>query len=260
MPKKLEIKTVGLLGFGAFGRLITEHLHPHVRLLINDPAAESRDPDLPRNAAFAGLDAIGGCDLVILAVPVSAMVEAIRDLHPHLKPGTIVADVGSVKMTPATIMQAELPEHVEIVGTHPLFGPQSARGGIRGRKIAVCPIRGKSAFRVAAFLKQALGLRVFLSTPENHDRDAAVVQGLTHLIARILVRMEPLPRDLTTASFDLLMEATGMVRNDPETVYRAIEQANPFAATTRDRFFEIAAQVRSEVDGPAADTLRRYAG
>ncbi len=251
MQNKKSVPTVGLMGFGAFGRLVTDHLHPHCRLLIHDPALSATDRALPAATEFADVASIARCDFIILAVPVDALASAIRALRPHLKPGAIVIDVGSVKVTPAAAMQTELPSFVDIIGTHPLFGPQSARNGIRGRKIAICPIRGRSTIRVAAFLKHVLGLQVFITTPEEHDKDAAVVQGLTHLIARILVRMEPLPKHLTTASFDLLLEATEMVRHDAPNVYMAIEQANPYASAVRDQFFDIAQEVRREADKPA---------
>ncbi|WP_204301532.1 hypothetical protein, partial [Stenotrophomonas maltophilia] len=81
----------------------------------------------------------------------------------------------------------------------------SARDGIAGLKIAVCPIRGGRGRRVAAFLRKVLRLDVIMTTPEAHDREAATVQGLTHLIAKVLVQMEPLPTRMTTRSFDLLM-------------------------------------------------------
>jgi prephenate dehydrogenase len=129
-----------------------------------------------------------------------------------------------------------------------LFGPQSARHGIAGRKIAVCPVRGRSALRIAAFLRAALGLVVHLVSPEEHDRQAAIVQGVTHLIARVLVRMEPLPTQLTTASFDHLMHAAEMVRHDAASVYLAIERDNPYAAEVRERFFMLAEQMRAELD------------
>lgn len=234
--------SVGLMGFGAFGRLIARHLKPHCRLLAFDPA-------LPADAASGGIIAadpaeIAACDIVILAVPVAALSEAIATLRPHLRAGAIVVDVGSVKIGPAMTMLTELPADVEIVGTHPLFGPQSGRDGIAGLKIAICPIRGASAWRIAAFLRRMLHLKVIMTTPEAHDREAALVQGLTHLIAKILVQMEPLPRRMTTASFDLLMRATEMVRYDSAGVFLAIEQANPHAREVRDRFFTLAEEMR----------------
>lgn len=175
------------------------------------------------------------------------MAAALEDIRPHLRPGAMVIDVGSVKVLPVRLMTELLPPTVAIAGTHPLFGPQSARAGLSGRKIAICPVRG-DVRRLAAFLRRVLGLDVILTTPEDHDREAALVQGLTHLIARVLVRMEPWPARLTTASFDHLRAATEMVRYDAASVYEAIERDNPFAAAVRERFFHLAAEARDELD------------
>jgi prephenate dehydrogenase len=250
-PKVRSISSVGILGFGAFGRLLAKHLHSHFPLYIFDPIWPLIDASLAGRAVAADVIAVARCDIVILAVPVSEMSRAIQSIRPHLLPRTIVVDVGSVKLKPTQLMEAELPEFVDIVGTHPLFGPQSAKNGIRGLKIAICPIRGRrSAHRIAAFLRHALGLRVFVTTADSHDREAAVVQGLTHLIAKVLIRMEPLPTRLTTASFDLLMQATEMIRYDAPSVFLAIERENPYAESVRERFFAIAEEMKRLLEAP----------
>jgi prephenate dehydrogenase len=247
MSTKPSIKTVGILGFGAFGRLIAAHLAQHFSLVVCDPALTPGKQGHSRVRIGDSAD-VGRCDVLILAVPVGELSAAIREIQPYLRPGSIVVDVGSVKVRPIEVMKAALPDFVEIVGTHPLFGPQSARAGIAGRKIAICPVRGRSALRIAAFLRAVLGLAVYLVSPEEHDRQAAIVQGVTHLIARVLVRMEPLPTELTTASFDHLMQATEMVRYDAASVYLAIERDNPYAAEVRERFFMLAERMRGELD------------
>ena len=238
------ISTIGIMGFGAFGRLMAHHLQPQFALHVCDPANAPAADASGQGLQPATVTEVAACDLVILAVPVPAIPEAIAALRPHLRAGAIVLDVGSVKIDPAQAMQAALPEDVEIIGTHPLFGPQSARNGLAGLKIALCPIRGKSTPRIAAFLRHVLKLKVIVTTADAHDREVAMVQGLTHLIAKILVRMEPLPRTMTTASFDLLMQATEMVRYDAPNVFMAIERANPHAKAVRDRFFALAEEMR----------------
>ena len=146
-------------------------------------------------------------------------------------------------------MLEELPSFVNIVGSHPLFGPQSAHSGIKGHKIALCPVRGQAAARrIAAFLRHTLGLEVHLTSAEEHDQEAAVVQGVTHVIAKVLMRMGPLPTRLTTASFEQLMQATEMVRYDAPSVFLAIERENPYAAAVREQFFSLAEQVREELE------------
>lgn len=237
--------TIGLIGFGAFGRLMARHLRPHFPILAYDPSPGAEMEGVAR----AELPEAAACPIVILATPVSALEEVIASIRPHLREGVLVLDVGSVKVIPAELLRRGLPDHAEIVATHPLFGPQSAREGIAGLKIAVCPVRGNRAWRVAAFLRRVLGLHVILTTPEAHDREAAMVQGLTHLIAKVLVQMEPLPARMTTRSFDLLLQAVGMVRHDAPEVFRAIERANPYAPEVRRRFFELASALDTELAG-----------
>ncbi|CEJ13718.1 prephenate dehydrogenase [bacterium YEK0313] len=242
------LPSVGLVGLGAFGRLMVRHLAPHLPLSGYDPAFPEAAGTGPGGIQLASLAAVSAADIVVLATPVDRLARVVGAIAPHLKPGAVVLDVGSVKLGPADIMRRGLPDHVEIVGTHPLFGPQSARAGIAGLKIAVCPIRGRSALRIAAFLRRTLRLKVIVTTPEAHDREAAMVQGLTHLIAKVLVRMEPLPTRMTTASFDLVARAVEMVRYDAPEVFLAIERDNPFAPEVRRRFFALAAEVDAGLD------------
>lgn len=241
-----ERPRLGLVGYGAFGRLTARHLASWFDILAHDPAAGQGDTVV----TLTDLASVAACPVVVLAVPVEALAETIAAISSHLKPGALVLDVGSVKVVPGRLMAQGLPDHVEIVGLHPLFGPQSARDGVAGHRIAVCPVRGdRAARRVAAFCRLALKLNVFQVSAEDHDREAAVVQGLTHLIARVLLAMEPLPTRMTTASFDRIMQAVEMVRHDSPAVFRAIERDNPFSAEVRDRFFALADQARAELDG-----------
>ncbi|CUH53160.1 prephenate dehydrogenase/arogenate dehydrogenase family protein [Shimia marina] len=239
--------SVGLVGFGGFGRLIARELAQGNKLTICDPLySRAVLPDGQR-LTLQGLAEVAQSDIVILAVPVSAMAHVCRVLAPHLRPGTLVVDVGSVKVAPMQDMQRLLPAHVEILGTHPLFGPQSARSGIAGHKIALCPVRGSKWRRVAAVLRRR-GLQVLVTSAQDHDRELAVVQGLTHMIGKVLSDLGPMPERLTTASFDLLREAVRMVQDDPPTVLHAIEVANPYAAEVRNAFFERAEELKAQFE------------
>lgn len=239
---------LGILGFGAFGRLAADHLCPHFRIRAFDP-----DPSpipAPAGVEFAALPDVAACRIVLLAVPVSQLASAVALIAKHLQPGALVLDVASVKTGPAQIMLQGLPDHVDIIATHPLFGPQSAMRGIAGMKIALCPLRGRRHHRVAAFFRRVLRLQIIMTTPEEHDRDAALSQGLTHLIARILIGMEPLPNQITTRSFGLLQEAVAMVRHDAPDVFEAIERGNPFAHDVRKRFMALAQSLDRELAVP----------
>lgn len=240
--------TVGIVGFGAFGKLIAQSLSGHFELVAYDPIPARQEVAVELGVTFASLETVAECDVIVIATPVSRFEAVLASVALHCRPGALIIDVGSVKVQPSHVMEERLPDHVDIVATHPLFGPQSACDGIKGLKIAVCPIRGQQHWPLAAFLRKHLGLHVIMTTPHDHDLEAATVQGLTHLIAKVLQRMGPLPSRMTTRSFDLLVEAISMVQNDAPEVFDAIENANPYSADVRRRFFDLAHRLSVELE------------
>ncbi len=250
--------SIGIVGYGAFGQLAADHLSRDFAVCVHDPAcaepgaAEAGAAETGKAAVtIADLATVAASDIVLLAVPVTTMAHVVQAIAPHLKPGAVVLDVCSVKMEPARIMLDGLPDHVHLIATHPLFGPQSAQHGIAGLKIAVCPLRGRRARIISRFLARQMELEVVLTTPEDHDREAAVVQGLTHLVARIMMRMEDTPGHqtsgrITTRSYELLQQAIDMVRHDTIHVTHAIEAGNPFSAPVRQAFHDNALAVLEE--------------
>jgi prephenate dehydrogenase len=238
---------VTIIGFGAFGSLCARVLAPHVRVAVLDPdqlraaAAREADCNIVRHVADV-------CDeVILLAVPLPAMEEVLVALAPHLRPGQLVVDVCSVKERPAQLMRDLLPSDVEILASHPMFGPQSAKLGLAGSQIVLCPIRGKTWWRHAAFLRAMLGLKVLISTPEDHDRQAALTQGLTHMLAHAY-RTLGLPPRIRTRSFELLNQALGLVADDAPEVFSAITQGNRHVAELRDRLIAALASVEGEAE------------
>lgn len=67
-------------------------------------------------------------------------------------------------------MREILPETVEIIGTHPLFRPQSGREGIAGMRFAICPLRTDKSEEIKRFLVENLKLQVFENRPQNTIR------------------------------------------------------------------------------------------
>lgn len=252
--------SLGIVGFGAFGQLAALHLARHFEISAYDPSPDVAKVAKQLGVRLASLHAVSQADVILIAAPVSSFEQVVSEIAVACRPGALIVDVGSVKVVPAEIMRRLLPNHVDIVASHPLFGPQSATAGIQGLKIAVCPIRGRRHARLAAFLRKALGLTVIVTTPENHDQESAFVQGLTHLIAKVLLGMGPLPTRMTTKSFDLLSEAISMVQHDAPEVFEAIEKANPYAETVRRRFFDLAASLSVELEMASKTLPHKKAG
>jgi prephenate dehydrogenase len=243
--------TLGLIGYGAFGRLIHPLLAEDFDVVVYDSVG---------SPALAGvrhgtLAEAAAADIVVLAVPVNAMQAVARTIAPHLTPGALVLDVGSVKCLPARVLAETLPDHVAVVGTHPLFGPQSFSRAGAARKVVLCPVRGERAGAVRRWLR-AHGFTVVTTSPEAHDRDMALAQGMTHMVARLVADMVAAPR-MTTPSFDLLRAAADMVSGDSPAVFDAILRDNPYAPAIQARFFGLADALRRELAGGAAGEVIR---
>jgi prephenate dehydrogenase len=246
---RMAKQSFGIIGTGAFGTLMARHLAPHFSLVLHDAHKNPAKLAKACKAKTGSLQDAAVCGIVVIAVPVQQIEGVLKQIAPLLKPKTLVIDVGSVKTKPATLMRTLLPENVDSVGTHPLFGPQSGKNGIKGLNIAVCDVRGKRGACVAKFLKTKLKLRVFRVTPEEHDRELAYVQGLTHLLAKIIVGLDLPPFKLTTKTFEHLLTAVDMVRYDSDDLFRAIERENPFALDAKARFFTAARMLEERLAG-----------
>jgi len=233
-------KSLGIIGLGAFGAFMAKHLAPHFDVVAHDAHKNIAAAAKKLKIAAGNFEDVAACSIVVIAVPVQQMEQVLRAIAPMMKPGTLVLDVGSVKMKTSDLMKKILPKNVEAVGTHPLFGPQSGKKGIAGLNIVVCDVRGKRAACVRHFCKQKLGLTVYAAAPADHDRELAYVQGLTHLIAKVVVALN-LPRfRFTTRTYEYMDQMVETVRYDSDELFRAIERENPFTQKAKQEFFDAA--------------------
>mgnify|MGYP001793579622 CR=1 FL=1 len=249
---KRDASSLGVLGFGAFGRLLVAELSPHVdRVLVHDPATT----DL--GGRVAAIEDVAGCDVVVLAVPVRAMEDVCVAIAPHVRPGALVADVASVKLLPVEVMERVLPGHCEILGTHPLFGPQTRAefGTVRGQGCVLCPVRvgDETLMRVRGLLGDehdgGLGLRLIDRPPDEHDREMALVQVLTHWIGHAGREMGWPELETATVAYTRLMQLTHNVEHDSEALFETIQRFNPHAASARERFVAALHAVGRRIEG-----------
>lgn len=238
------MKTLGLIGFGRFGQLAAQLLRD--RFLISASDAQNQS-EVARvlGVRFVEIDAAARCDIVVISVPVQHMRSVIKSIAPVVRAGSLVVDVASVKVQPAAWMTEYLPESVDVVATHPLFGPQSAKAGLAGQRLIVCPVRGR-AHEAVARLGRRIGLTVHVTTPEQHDREMAYVQALSHLIGRALINISAPAESLSTRSYEHLLDLCGLIKDDSFELFSAIQTMNPYASGVTRDFLQEAARLLDE--------------
>ena len=139
--------------------------------------------------------AVEGADLVIVCIPVGACGAVAQEIGPHLAPGAIVSDVGSVKGSVVRDMGPHLPKSVHFVPAHPVAGTEYS-GPDAGfaelfinRWCILTPPAGADAQAVeqlAAFWR-LLGANVETMAADHHDLVLAITSHLPHLIAYTIV-------------------------------------------------------------------------
>lgn len=139
--------------------------------------------------------AVEGADLVILCAPVGAMGAIAQEIGPHLAPGAILSDVGSVKASIIAAVTPHLPALVHFVPAHPVAGTEYSgpEAGFAtlflNRWSILTPTEGtdpKAVARLAAFWRAA-GANVETMLPAHHDLVLAITSHVPHLIAYNIV-------------------------------------------------------------------------
>ncbi len=239
MIKQVDMDcTIGIVGFGRFGKLAARYLAVDFPVRIYDPVAAIQEV-ASIGAESVSLEAASRCKVVILAVPISCLQRVLDQVRPHLMPDGLVVDVCSVKEYPVQWMQELLPSSVAILATHPMFGPDSAAESMQGRKIVLCPVRiAPVSYKAVQSYLIARGLAVIETTPSEHDRQIAVSLALTHFIGRSLSGIGAKPQDIDTEGYKRLLHILDVVENDTWQLFEDMHRFNPYALQARQRFME----------------------
>lgn len=194
---KVALIGLGLIGsslarairaYGAARRIAAVDSSPKVLARVRELAiADETTDDLA--------SALRGADLVILCVPVGVCGEVARAIAPHLEPGAIVSDVGSVKTSVIAQLAPHLPRGVHFIPAHPVAGTEYSGPDagfatlFQNRWCIFTPHEATDANAIETFAAfwTRLGANVETMSPSHHDLVLAVTSHLPHLIAYNIV-------------------------------------------------------------------------
>ncbi len=226
---KVSIFGVGLIG-GSLGLAIKKN-----RLAAQVVGIGRRLASL-RNATRRGAidrgtlnikEGVKDADLVIMAMPVRAIPKCIRAAGHYLKPGALISDVGSVKSRIVREAERLLPANVDFVGAHPMAGSEKKGVDFSNASLfkgTVCILTKTHLTNEAALRRMKkfwgrLGARCVVLTPRQHDRIAAAVSHLPHIIAVALV--SSIDPNILWAASSGFSDGTRVASGEPE-IWRGI--------------------------------------
>lgn len=195
--QKVVICGMGVMGASLGHTLVKEKLVRCVYGLIRRPEIAGRlvAEKLCHKASSDLKEAIEGAELIVLAIPASAVPVFLRNMLPFLQPGVIISDLCSVKQGVVKAAEATLKKSKAVyLSVHPMTGtekfgfenylpdlyrdtPCVITPGVK------CP---PPVIKKIKTLWESLGSRVLMLTPLEHDICAAWISHLPHVLSYLL--------------------------------------------------------------------------
>jgi cyclohexadieny/prephenate dehydrogenase len=194
---KVAIIGIGLIG-SSIARAAREHgLTKHIAIADASEEARKVAAELKLGESYhaAPGDAVKDADLTLICVPISAYADVGQAIAPHLKAGSLLSDVGSVKQAVLRDLGPLVPDHVHFIPGHPIAGTEHSgpTAGFaelfEGRWTILTPLPGwdeAAADKLAQFWTR-MGAMVETMAPMHHDQVLAITSHLPHLIAYTIV-------------------------------------------------------------------------
>jgi cyclohexadieny/prephenate dehydrogenase len=195
--EKIALIGVGLIGSSIAYASRRANLAGHIAGYVPRPETRVRAEKMGfADSLHAELGpAVANADLVVLATPVGTYGALAESFAPHLKPGAIVTDVGSVKSVVVKDIGPHIPKGVHFIPGHPIAGTEQSgpEAGFAelfdGRWCILTPVPGTQADALAKLKAfwQRCGSDVDIMDPEHHDLVLAITSHVPHLIAYTIV-------------------------------------------------------------------------
>jgi prephenate dehydrogenase len=249
--KRVYLKKVTVIGMGLIGGSLAINLKE--KGLAGNIVGVGRGlPNLEAAKRLGVVDSftrdvgegVSGADLVVVAVPAQSIMPVIKAALPHLKKGSIVTDVGSVKKAVVEEVEPLMPDGVRFVGAHPVAGTENS--GVEaafpelfeGSKCILTPTvsTDKEALEIVKRVWEEAGSHVVCMDAERHDIVLAAISHLPHMIAYSLVNTIG---DIESSNEDILSYSAGGFKDFTRIASSSPEMWKDICALNRDAIVEI---------------------
>jgi prephenate dehydrogenase len=246
MAKIMKKLTVGIVGDGRFATILRRLFLRSDFILLQS----SRRLDVDNRTIFSLVNVLNA-DIVFLCIPISQLENFLQNnVHLIKNRKSLCIDVCSVKIKPAEWMQKLLPGFVDILATHPVFGPVSSKNGTLFENLlwVFSPIRINNTEIMRAlfsFLDEQKLHRVTMTT-EEHDHVMSRSQSVAFLFGSLASRMKLRSSSLDTNGFKMILENQRIVESDSSQLFHDMLHFNPFMKEVLRDFKNAAAEVLNE--------------
>lgn len=185
--------------------------------------------------AWPYIKAVKNVSMVIVSVPIEVTPQIVLETAPHLKKGTVLFDLASVKHEVLPSLKKAQAYGVYTLSLHPMFGPGAKT--VKGKNILVIPVTRKTEvlnFVLKPFLMEGAKI-VFVKDAEVHDKMVALTLALPHFLNMVfgkgLASININPNRLKNfggTTFKLQLTLTESVFQEDPKLYIPIQTNNKY--------------------------------
>lgn len=257
VPK--DCLTIGIVGFGNFGQFLGKKFALYGHRVIGTSRGDYSEVARKIGCEYIQNDVHRFMDerpdVVILCTSIMSLEAVLGKFPVSRLADCLVVDVLSVKKYPRDLMLKLLPDTSDILCTHPMFGPESARVSWEGLPFVYDIIRNSpSSPSQKSIMDTFLGIwkkaqcRMIEMSCEMHDSHAASSQFLTHTTGRMLAELNLSSTPINTKGFESLLGVVDTTCNDSFELFYGLYKYNSNARLELDKLENALRQIRLKLE------------
>lgn len=203
-------------------------------------------------------------EVILLCTSIISTKKVLKSLPlQRLRRSTLFVDVLSVKEFAKNLLLDVLPPDFDIICSHPMFGPQSAKSGWNGLHFVFEKVRiGDEDARISRaedFLSifEREGCRMVEMSCQEHDKFAAGSQFMTHTVGRVLKMLDLQSTPINTKGYETLLDLVENTCGDSFDLYYGLFMYNKSALETLESLDLAFDALRKELFGGLHDVVRK---
>ena len=270
MFNTISIIGCGLIGSSILRAIKSKNLAKEIKVFdrSKEVTAYLRKENICANASNDIRQCVVNSDLIIIATPLSSYKEIILSIKDSLKKDVILTDTGSVKKAIMKIIYNINLKNVHWIPSHPIAGTEESgpRAGhaemFENRWCIISPPKNiaEQAIKRLKALWEAIGCKVKIMTPEEHDEILSLTSHLPHAIAYNIVRTvmsveDKLKQEVIQYSAGGLRDFTRIAASNPLMWRDIFLDNNENISKDIDNFIKKLQELKKALDDKNGDKL-----
>ncbi|KAB2076704.1 hypothetical protein ES319_A06G058600v1 [Gossypium barbadense] len=258
---------IAIIGFGNYGQFLAKTLVSQGHIVLAHSRSDYSHVAKKLGVSFF-LNPHDLCEqhpeVILLSTSIISTEQVLRSLPlQRLKRSTLFVDVLSVKEFARNLLLDSLPPDFDIICSHPMFGPQSAKQSWKDLFFVYEKVRIGNEFSRVQRCEQFLGIfqsegcKMVEMSCQEHDKLAAGSQFMTHTVGRVLDMLGLESTPINTKGYETLLDLVENTCRDSFDLYYGLFLYNKSALEMVERLDLAFDALRNELFGRLHHVVRK---